>query len=113
MATKEELLEKARAKLQQQKSTTADDPVLVPKTYPPELRTPEIKPVQDTVKNPFGSLKLNPEVTFWCSIRDHALYTRQGGKIQFKDFKAVVLKSDDIAFVRDLCRLYPSRFKEL
>ena len=109
---KEKLLALAKAKLQQQKSTTADDPVLVPGTYPPELRTPVIK-YQDTKGNPLGVLTKGTEARFWCSHKSHTVITSNGDKIEFMNHGVVLNRTNLIAHMRQLVRLYPARFKEL
>lgn len=110
--SKEELLAKAKAKLQQQKSTTADDPVLVPGTYPPELKTPEIK-YQDTKGNPMGVLTKGTEAKFWCSHKSLTVHAPNGEKIEFIDHKVTLNRTQLIAHMRQLVRLYPARFKEM
>lgn len=112
MASKEEILAKARAKLQQMKSATADDPVLVPKTNPPQLRTPEIN-YQDTKGNPMGVLSTGTEAKFWCAHANHIVHARNGVKLQFTGNTLVLTITTEIAYMREMTKLFPSKFKEM
>ena len=109
---KEEPLAKAKAKWQQQKSTAADDPVIVPGTYPPKLKTPEL-PVQDTKSNPMGKLQQVVEARFWCSYKNFSAIGPAGEKIEFVNHGVTLRRAHLIAHMRQLTKLYPARFKEL
>lgn len=112
MSTKEELLAKAQAKLKQMKATTEDDPVVVPNTYPPQLRTPEIK-YQDTKTNPMGVLTKGTYANFWCAHANHIVHAKNGVKLQFTENRLRLTNTTEIAQLRELTRLFPSKFKEI
>jgi len=114
MATidKAALLAKAQAKLAAQKATTLDDPVLVPGTYPPELRTPVIK-TQDTKGNPMGVLTRGTEANFWCAMPSHTAHLKNAAEAKFVNHRVRLTRTEEIAQLRQLCKLYPSKFKEI
>lgn len=114
MATidKAALLAKAQAKLEQQKSTTLDDPVLVPNTYPPKLETPVIK-YQDTKSNPMGVLSRGTEANFWCATPNYTAHLKNAVEVKFANHRVTLTRTDEIAQLRQLCKLFPSKFKEI
>jgi len=109
MATidKAALLAKAQAKLAAQKATT-----LVPGTYPPELRTPVIK-TQDTKGNPMGVLTRGTEANFWCAMPSHTAHLKNAAEAKFVNHRVRLTRTEEIAQLRQLCKLYPSKFKEI
>lgn len=109
---REDLIAKAKARLQQQKATTADDPVLVPGTYPPQLKTPEIK-YQDTKGNPIGILKMISEIKFWCAIQDYTVHMPSGKELKFVNHSFKTANTTEIAHLRTLSRVFAAKFKEI
>lgn len=112
MATKEELLAKAQARLKQMKSTTADDPVIVPGTNPPQLRTPVVK-YQDTKANPMGVLSKGVSAKFWCAHPNYVVHAKNGVTLTFTGNTLRLVNSNEIAQIRELVKLFPSKFKEI
>lgn len=115
MDAREILLAKAKERLAQQKATTADDPVLVPNTYPPQLKTPVVTPIvyQDTKGNPMGVLKAITTLKFWCATKNGEVHLRNGGTIKFSGHTAEVHKVEEITVLRAMVRQYPGKFKEI
>jgi hypothetical protein len=113
MDAREELMKKARERLAQQKATTADDPQLVPNSYPPELKTPSPVVYQDTKGNPMGVLEADAKVKFWCALRTGEVHLRNGGTIKFVNHEFKTNRTEEIAALRERVRMYPGKFKEI
>lgn len=109
---REELMAKAKARLAAMKATTADTPVVVPGTYPPEQKTPEVV-YQDTKGNPIGILKMISEIKFWCAIPNYVVHMKSGKELKFVNHSFKTPDTTEIAHLRNLSRVYPSKFKEI
>lgn len=54
-----------------------------------------------------------PVAAFWCAHASHTVYLSGSKEVKFSANRAYVKTADEVRQLRELCKAYPHKFKEL